>query len=108
MVKKYMKKYGIDAVRGGSYSQVQLSAKQREFLSAELRTAAGSCFVCGRSGHLCRQCPGRLKLTFGKYDGWTLKEVQESDPAYIQWIRGQERGELSANMRVIYDAISEI
>lgn len=33
------------------------------------------------------------KLTFGKYKGMTLKEVQEENPEYIDWILGNAKDE---------------
>jgi len=56
-VKEYMAKYGILNVRGGSYSQLTLSAQQLQFLSIELNTANDQCYLCGKKGHLAANCP---------------------------------------------------
>lgn len=56
-VKKYMQQYGIDNVRGGSYSQVELSDVQTQMLQQELRTASDACFECGSHDHFARDCP---------------------------------------------------
>lgn len=53
----YMENFGIDNVRGGSYSNVVLTAMQRETLERELRNAADTCLQCGRSGHFVSVCP---------------------------------------------------
>ena len=42
LTKECMKKYGIDKVRGGSYSNIKLDETQIEFLNKELRTADDS------------------------------------------------------------------
>ena len=55
-VKIYMLKYGIDNVRGGSYSQIQLHRYQIALLQKEIHTAVNGCFKCGERGHVARTC----------------------------------------------------
>lgn len=54
--KKYMELYGIENVRGGSYSNIKLVDYQLRTLEQELRTANDLCFKCGKSGHFASQC----------------------------------------------------
>ena len=54
--KKYMDKFGIDNVRGGSYSNIELNDYQLKVLEIEFRTANDLCFKCGNPGHLSFQC----------------------------------------------------
>lgn len=56
-VKRYMHKHGIDNVRGGSYSSIELSEEQKTLLQQEFRTVGDTCFECGREGHYAKDCP---------------------------------------------------
>ena len=56
MTKEYMEKYGIDNVRGGAYTQVELPDESRESLQREIRGASDVCFKCNRHGHWASQC----------------------------------------------------
>lgn len=55
-VKMYMATHGIDRVRGGSYSSMELSPAVRDVLERELRGAQDRCFGCGERGHFVGQC----------------------------------------------------
>jgi predicted GIY-YIG superfamily endonuclease len=55
--KEYMKKYGIDNVRGGSYTQVVLPDDVERVLKQELRGDSDACFKCNLKGHFANQCP---------------------------------------------------
>ena len=48
VVKEYMSKYGIENVRGGTYTQVTLDAVQIEALNREMRGGTDACHECGR------------------------------------------------------------
>jgi predicted GIY-YIG superfamily endonuclease len=60
--KMYMEKYGIDNVRGGSYTTVKLSYETKEFLQKEIISAQDKCRGCGKSGHFYRYCPNKYKI----------------------------------------------
>jgi predicted GIY-YIG superfamily endonuclease len=55
VTKEYMKKYGMDNVRGGAYSKTDIS-EHADTLRAEFRAAGDTCFKCGCSGHFARDC----------------------------------------------------
>jgi cellular nucleic acid-binding protein len=57
-VKKYMRDYGIDNVRGGSYVQMTLPPVQLQALERELRSASDTCLICGEAGHFAKDCLG--------------------------------------------------
>lgn len=54
---KYMEKYTINNVRGGSYCQIKLSSEQVEQIQKSLDNASGRCFNCHKTGHMTKACP---------------------------------------------------
>jgi predicted GIY-YIG superfamily endonuclease len=62
-VKELMKKYGVENVRGGSYSSTKLSNFTVKLLTREIRHASDQCFTCGSSGHFAANCPKGKKYT---------------------------------------------
>ena len=61
ITKKYMFKYGINNVRGGSYISIELNHNEITVLNKEKFTANDSCFECGSSTHLIKKCPNKYK-----------------------------------------------
>jgi len=56
ITKEYMSLYGINKVRGGSYSSIELSDEQILSIEKEIRGANDLCSRCGRSGHFVKNC----------------------------------------------------
>lgn len=59
--KIYMKKHGIDKVRGGTHTQLKLHDYQLMTLEKELRNASDLCFRCNRPGHYANNCYAKSK-----------------------------------------------
>jgi hypothetical protein len=57
LTKKYMMDYGIHRVRGGIYSDVQLTEEAVHSLIKEFHQKANKCFKCGIIGHFLQDCP---------------------------------------------------
>ncbi|CAF0980961.1 unnamed protein product, partial [Didymodactylos carnosus] len=54
--KIYMSEYGIDNVKGGSYSQIKLEDDQMKILTKKLRSSQDQCLKCGKKGHFIQKC----------------------------------------------------
>jgi predicted GIY-YIG superfamily endonuclease len=56
LTKKYMMKYGIENVRGGSYAKIELEEWQVKSLEHEFKSVSDKCFKCGEKGHFANEC----------------------------------------------------
>lgn len=59
--KKYMGIYGIENVRGGSYSNVKLYDWQIKAIEYELANSSDLCYICKKHGHFASSCPNKNK-----------------------------------------------
>ena len=56
-VLRLIRRHGVDRVRGGSYSQINLTAEQERSIQQQLAHANGQCFNCHGTGHFAAHCP---------------------------------------------------
>lgn len=54
--KIYMNKFGIDNVRGGSYSRIVLSKEEINLIQKEIIGSTDKCYKCNKSGHFSKEC----------------------------------------------------
>jgi len=68
-VKEYMHKHGIDNVRGGSYSTIELTEAQKTLIKKEIWGATDCCMNCGKQGHFAKTCIEKVDV-----DGKSLQK----------------------------------
>ena len=63
----YMSRYGVDKVRGATYSSVVLSEEDRNAITQHIRNERDLCFGCGEAGHFTNSCPKQPDKPFSWY-----------------------------------------
>ena len=63
VTKDYMKRYGVENVRGGAYTQIVLDDSTIFFLNKEFLGNTDKCFKCGLAGHFANKCSKSCKKT---------------------------------------------
>lgn len=53
---KYMKKYGINNVRGGSFCELKLNKDNLETIKKMINGSTDKCYICGENGHFVKDC----------------------------------------------------
>lgn len=75
----YMELYGIENVRGGSYSSVELTDEQISYIKRLINHANDKCLRCGRDSHFISNCYAKTHI-----DGHLLKSNNRIDKPRIE------------------------
>lgn len=78
-VKEYMEKYGIENVRGGTYSNMVLDANCIAVLEKEIRHSNNLCVRCGRGTHFVKDCYATTNSDGKAIKKETAKETAKKD-----------------------------
>ena len=79
-VKEYMEKYGIENVRGGTYSNMVLDANCIAVLEKEIRHSKNLCVRCGRDTHFVKDCYATTNSDGGAIKEAAKKTVKDVKP----------------------------
>lgn len=66
---KYMEKYGINNVRGGSFCEIILNQENINTIKRMITGSTDKCFICGKSGHFVSDCEDNICYE----DVWTCE-----------------------------------
>lgn len=96
IVKKYMAKYGINKVRGGSYSLEVLDESQIHFLRKEIWSAKDLCTRCGSSSHWIQDCYATKTVNGSDIDEFESEDefvIVENEPQKeFNWLNLLSKG----------------
>ena len=56
-----MEKYGIEAVRGGSFCKLVLTPAEKHVITMMINGSSQNCFLCGKKDHFSKYCPDKKK-----------------------------------------------
>lgn len=77
--KRYMSKYGIDHVRGGSYCQITIPNDKLKVLETEIRSGNQSCFICGDPGHYANKCTKKVQKTQKRNNSVSKSTIKQNE-----------------------------
>ena len=56
ITQEYMKKYGIDNVRGGPWCEIKLKVDEIQFIKKLIQSENDECYQCGSKNHFAKDC----------------------------------------------------
>lgn len=61
---KYMNKFGIDNVRGGSFCKIKITDDEKKLINRLINSMYNRCYLCNKSGHFVNDCPNVITTNF--------------------------------------------
>jgi hypothetical protein len=81
---KYMKKYGVDNVRGGSFCQIELNEENINTINRMINGSTDKCYKCG-GNHFVNNCTNNSTNNFNKITCFRcLRDGHSADDCYAK------------------------
>ena len=89
---KYMSKYGVDNVRGGSFCQTTLSRENINTIERMISSSNDCCHFCGEKGHFIGRCSNKKeKQKYSKQNKHFLQLSKDYESAdEVEWDDGSD------------------
>ena len=95
---KYMEKYGINNVRGGSFCEIKLSDSNIITLNQIITSVTDKCYICGITGHYAKEC----KQVSGKKEKIPTINFNEKCDCPTSYFSSHRRGKCLLNKIILY------
>ena len=84
ITQEYMKKYGIDNVRGGPWCRIKLDPDEIQFIKKLIQSETDECYQCGSKNHFVKDWPEKKNICkrcgrFGHKDKNCFAKVDTKD-----------------------------
>ena len=79
---KYMEKFGIMNVRGGSFCELKLSEENKNTLKQMINGSSDKCYICGKDDHFVKDCK-KVSVKKEKIPTVNVNEKCDCQTSYI-------------------------
>jgi predicted GIY-YIG superfamily endonuclease len=90
---KYMEKYGINNVRGGSFCEIKLSDNNVITLKQMINSVTDKCYICGKDDHFANAC----KKISDQKEQLPIIDVNEKCDCPTSYFKSHRRGKCMLN-----------